>query len=296
MLEEVPEELRVTPERDERLIAQAQALAGTDIVRLLDLVSAALEATANGAQARIQLELVLIKATAPEVDPSAAALLARIERLEAALAGARPAPAPPSRPAPKANGGDPAPRAAAPERQAPPPSVSQSPPAVSEPAPAPAVSTPPPDPEPVAAPGPEPVAAPATEAARAAAGPPELATVAACWPAVIDLVRKDNQMLAALLADARPVALSDQDVTVAFPAGKAFLKRKAEQDDYRRATAEALRSVTGAALVLRYELRDEEEMPEPADAGGLSHEELVKRLVEEFDAQEVLDDDEESEN
>jgi hypothetical protein len=147
------------------------------------------------------------------------------------------------------------------------------------------VSTPPPDPEPVAA--------PATEAARAAAGPPELETVAACWPAVIDLVRKDNQMLAALLADARPVALHDQDVTVAFPSGKAFLKRKAEQDDYRRATAEALRAVTGSALVLRYELRDDEDLPKPEDASALSHEELVKRLVEEFDAQEVLDDDEE---
>ena len=253
MLEEVPEELRLTPERDERLLAQAQTLAGTDIVRLLDLVSAALEATANGAQARIQLELVLIKATAPEVDPSAAALLARIERLEAALAGERSAPKPPP------NGGERAPRA---EPESP-------------------------------APDPEPVASPATEAARAAVGPPELATVAACWPAVIDLVRKDNQMLAALLADARPVALHDQDVTVAFPSGKAFLKRKAEQDDYRRATAEALRSVTGSALVLRYELRDDEDLPEPADANALSHEELVKRLVEEFDAQEVLDDDEE---
>jgi DNA polymerase-3 subunit gamma/tau len=269
MLKEVPEELRVTPERDERLLGQAQTLAGTDIVRLLDLVSAALEATANGAQARIQLELVLIKAAAPEVDPSTAALLARIERLEAALAGERPAPASPSAPAaaapaPKANGGDPAPTP------------------VSEPAPAPAVSTAPPDPEPVA---------PATEAARAAAGPPQLETVAACWPAVIDLVRKDNQMLAALLADARPVALHDQDVTVAFPSGKAFLKRKAEQDDYRRATAEALRSVTGSTLVLRYELRDEEELPQAEDA-SISHEELVKRLVEEFDAQEVLDDEE----
>ena len=127
MLEEVPEELRVTPERDARLLTQAQALAGTDVVRLLDLVSAALEATANGAQPRIQLELVLVKATAPEVDPSSAALLARIERLEAALAGDRPAPAPRARvrpepeaatpepaAAPKSNGGDPAPDAVAP--------------------------------------------------------------------------------------------------------------------------------------------------------------------------------------
>jgi len=262
ILEEVPEELRITPERDERLLTQARALAATDVVRLLDLVSAALEATANGAQARIQLELVLIKATAPEVDPSTAALLARIERLEAALAGTGPAP-----PAP-GNGG--APEAAA----------------------APAVSSPPPPSDPVPDPEPEPpTPAPAPRpAAPSPTGPPELQTVAACWPAVIDVVRQDNEMLAALLADARPVALHNQDVTVAFPAGKAFLKRKAEQDDYRRATAEALRSVIGTTLVLRYELRDEDELPD-AGADGISHDDLVKRLVEEFDAQEVLDDE-----
>jgi DNA polymerase III subunit gamma/tau len=264
MLEEVPEEIRVTPERDERLLTQSRALAGTDVVRLLDLVSAALEATANGAQARIQLELVLIKASAPEVDPSTAALLARIERLEAAVAGARPGP-------PVLQNGATAPATA----------------------PAAAVSPRPPEPEPVD-PAPESAAppAPATAAPPAPAGPPELQTVAACWPAVIDVVRQENEMLAALLADARPVALHNQDVIVAFPAGKAFLKRKAEQDDYRRATAEALRSVLGTPLVLRYELL-EDDLPEPSDAGGVSHEELVKRLVEEFDAQEVLDDDQE---
>jgi DNA polymerase III subunit gamma/tau len=265
MLGEVPEEIRVTPERDGRLLAQSQELAGTDVVRLLDLVSAALEATANGAQPRIQLELVLIKATAPEVDPSTAALLARIERLEAAVAGTAPAPPPPTPPA----------------APAPPPPASGPPPA-----PAPADAGPPAAPEPAATPA----AAPAAGRAGASPGEPALDTVAACWPAVIDVVRQENQMLAALLADARPVALHDQDVTVAFPSGKAFLKRKAEQDDYRRATAEALRAVVGTPLVLRYELRDE---PEPAEtpAEPISHEDLVKRLVEEFDAQEVLDDD-----
>src|SRR6202035_3116897 len=83
ILGEVPPELQVTPERDRRLAEQAKLLSSADAVRLLDLVSAALEATSNGAQARIQLELVLIKAAAPEVDPSTKALLARIERLEA---------------------------------------------------------------------------------------------------------------------------------------------------------------------------------------------------------------------
>ncbi len=79
---EVPAELRVTPDRDQRLAQQAATLAQTDAVRLLELVSSALDASANGAQPRIQLELVLIKAAAPEMDPSVSALLARIERLE----------------------------------------------------------------------------------------------------------------------------------------------------------------------------------------------------------------------
>ena len=95
VLGDVPDELRVTVDRDRRLAEQAKALPKTDAVRLLDLVSQALDATANGAQARIQLELVLIKAAAPEVDPSTAALLARIERLEEGLRSARPA-APPA--------------------------------------------------------------------------------------------------------------------------------------------------------------------------------------------------------
>src|SRR3984885_6162389 len=87
VLGDVPPEFQVTPERDIRLAEQATALSDTDAVRLLDLVSAALDATANGAQARIQLELVLVKAAAPELDPSMSALLARIERLERGGAG-----------------------------------------------------------------------------------------------------------------------------------------------------------------------------------------------------------------
>jgi DNA polymerase III subunit gamma/tau len=292
MLEEVPEEIRVTPERDERLFTQAQQLAGTDVVRLLDLVSAALEATANGAQPRIQLELVLIKATAPEVDPSTAALLARIERLEAAIAGQAPAPAaaPAARPAP-------APAAPPAARPAPAPAAV---PSAAAPAPTPAPppapqaeadAPPPPSARADAGPPPAPHKPAAAPAAAPPNGEPELDTVAACWPAVIDVVRQENQMLAALLADARPVALHNQDVTVAFPSGKAFLKRKAEQDDYRRATAEALRAVVGTPLVLRYELRDEPEPAADPEPSSLSHEDLVKRLVDEFDAQEVLEDD-----
>jgi hypothetical protein len=108
---------------------------------------------------------------------------------------------------------------------------------------------------------------------------------------VVELVRNENAMLAALLADARPVAVTERDLTVAFPAGAAFLKRKAEQDDYRRVAAEALRAVTGHRLALKYELREDDQPAETPGGETLSGEELVRRFLEEFDAEELLDDD-----
>ena len=224
ILNEVPPELRVTPERDRRLVSQAQLVSRTDAVRLLDLIAAALDATANGANSRIQLELVLIKAAAPEIDPSVTALLSRIERLE---------------------GG------------------------------APALATT------------EPAATP-----EAPQSSPDLEAAIGLWPAVVEQVKERNAMLAALLADARPVAVSERELTLAFPSGADFLKRKAEQDEHRRATTEALRSVSGRALGLRYELRDGEDEGVGEDGGnGLSGEELVRRFVEEFDAEEILEED-----
>ena len=47
--------------------------------------------------------------------------------------------------------------------------------------------------------------------------------------------------------------------------------------------------MTGQRLALRYELRDDEE--EPEGEAVLSGEELVQRFMEEFDAEEVLEDD-----
>ncbi|MDP8968066.1 MAG: DNA polymerase III subunit gamma/tau, partial [Actinomycetota bacterium] len=94
----VPAELRITPERDARLEEQSGRVGAGAIARLLDLLAAALDATKNGSDARTQLELALVKAAAPAVDPSVQALLQRIERLEAALRAE--SPLPPSRPAP----------------------------------------------------------------------------------------------------------------------------------------------------------------------------------------------------
>ena len=84
-LGEVPAELRVTDERDERLAEQAGRVGRAEVVRLLDLLANGLEAIKNGSEPRTQLELALVKAAAPEVDASTRALLTRVERLEALL-------------------------------------------------------------------------------------------------------------------------------------------------------------------------------------------------------------------
>jgi DNA polymerase-3 subunit gamma/tau len=312
---EVPAELRVTPERDRRLTEQAQALSGTDTVRLLDLVSAALEATSNGAQARIQLELLLAKAAAPEIDPSVAALLSRIERLESGQArppqpASTPAaadPAPAGGPArlPDAGAANGAAAAKIPDPP-PPPSPGPPPPAPEPPAPrpgapahAPAADRPsdPPASDPSL---PAPSArtptrnAPPTRSSDARPAPAAAFTLeaaVAAWPAVVDLVRAQNAMVAALLSEARPVAVNARELIVAFPAGADFLKRKAEQDDHRRAVGDALGRATGHRLALRYEIRAEQ-LPVPAaDTPVLSGEELVRRFREEFDAEEILDDE-----
>jgi DNA polymerase-3 subunit gamma/tau len=121
-LGDVPHELRTTPDRDERLLAQAQRLDRSAATRLLDLLAAGLEAMKNGAEPRTQLELALVKAAAPDVDASTRALLARLERLEDQLGGgvapapARTEPAPPPKAAAVAGGASaaaPAPAAAA---------------------------------------------------------------------------------------------------------------------------------------------------------------------------------------
>ncbi|MBV8953422.1 MAG: DNA polymerase III subunit gamma/tau [Solirubrobacterales bacterium] len=254
LLGEVPAELRITPERDRRLLEQAGALSQTDAVRMLDLVATALEATTNGAQARIQLELVLIKAAAPEVDPSTAALLARIERLEAA--------------------------ADAGESRPPVPAAQRSVPAAQD--------------LPTAAPGTAASPAQPVQPEPTSTFPPELRSATEAWPAVVEIVKQGNAMLAALLVGARPVAIDERELTLAFPSDAAFLKRKAEQDDHRRAATEAFCRVSGQRLALRYELRDLElAAPVPHDGEStLTGEELVRRFMEEFDAEELLDEQE----
>jgi DNA polymerase-3 subunit gamma/tau len=96
---EAPDSFSVTADQTERLEAQASEISPTDAVRAIDLVSAALAAVKEGSDARIQLELALLKAAGPRSDPSIEALLVRIEQLERATglaSDSAPSPAPPA--------------------------------------------------------------------------------------------------------------------------------------------------------------------------------------------------------
>jgi len=293
----VPAELEITPERDARLLEQAGRVGAGAVARLIDLLAAALEASRNGADARTQLELALVKAAAPAVDPSTQALLQRIERLEAALAAGAPA-VQAQRPPPPAPASE-SPPSPASEAPVPPPPAQPPPPApASDSRPAPGSESPPAPPAespPPPASTPPPVAAANGHTVAAAAGDHggpllDLDGLRTVWPAVIEAVRSENALCAALLADALPVAVDGVQVTVAFAPTASFLLRKAEDDGYRKCVAAAVRTITGSRAQIAYVLAE----PPPEDRGGEvaaappTEDEWVRRFVAEFDAEEIL--------
>jgi DNA polymerase III subunit gamma/tau len=263
-LGEIPSQLAMTADRDGRLADQARRLTGADTVRLLDLLAAGMRLAKDGADAQTQLEVALVKAAAPEVDPSTRALLARLERLEGALADGRPAAAPAAA-APAATPPAPAPpRAAAPP---PPP-------------------TPPAAEPPAAAAGPEARAEPAhvavAELERAPVGELDLALVQELWPAVLQGVAEANKLVAGCLSEARPIAVAGREVTLAFTPDMSFQKRKAEDAAARKVLSDAFQALTGVTPRLLFETREAEELG--AEPEILGEDDFIARLRAEFDA------------
>jgi len=299
---EVPPELQVTAEQDERLREQAGRVGQTDVVRILDLIARGLRAMKDGSDARTQLDLALVKAAVPKVDASAKALQSRLERLEAGRPAAPPAGRAPSvhataagRAAPPSNGG---PSEGAPVGDAAPAPASPPPPAQSAPAPSrPAEESTPPrfaQPAPPVAPAPasEPettVTAVAVIEQDAPRSDPIVAAVgldldgfAELWPAVIDSIQGERPLLAEHLKVARPSALGDGELTLAWAESSGLSRRKAEDPPNRELIGRAIRAVTGASLRLAHEMRAE--VP-GAEAPTLSEDELIDRFVEEFEAE-----------
>jgi DNA polymerase III subunit gamma/tau len=280
----VPDELRVTPEQDERLAEQARRVGPAAVVRLLDLIADALRAMKDGADPRTQLELALVKAAQPEHDPSLRALLARVERLE----GRAPAPAPERRPEVPATAA--ARAAAAPPAQAKTDDGATAA-ATAELPGAGATAV-------VAASAEVDGAPPVTAVAvvdGGQVGEPEvrvgveldLRGMTELWPAVLADVQERSPMLHAVMENARPLALDDGELTLSWAESAAFYKRKAEDPACREQIATAIRSVTGNSLRLAYALAADDDHPADDATAPLSEDELIDTFMREFDAEEL---------
>jgi len=232
---EVPESFVATATDTERLAAQASAVGPAALVRAIDELAAALTAVREGDEARMAVEIALLKAARPDLDPSTEGLARRVERLERAGAGD----AAPSPPAPTA------------ERPTPPP----------------------------------------TEGSPGRSPSVGLEDVVRLWPAVVDHLRQSSApALAAFFEGARPIAVDTgaATVTIGFPVGAGFNKRKAEAPEQRERVAESLQAVTSHRLRPVYVLLDgdSEEGSDEEDQGA-DEGDLLERLKSEFDAEEV---------
>jgi DNA polymerase-3 subunit gamma/tau len=265
---EIPEAFAVTATDAPRLTAQAQAIGPANLIRTIDEIAAALASIRSGDEARLAVEVALLKAARPELDPGTQGLVRRLERLEQGGAPAADPPAGPSAspPAP--------PVSEVPPAEAGPPGGADSPPAdTGEPAA---------DREPPSAAG-DP---------GDGGGPQDIDRLGQIWPAVLDSLRGlASGPTASYFEGTRPVTFEDGRITVGFPPGSQFNRRNAEKPDRRSQLADAVESVTGEQYILEYtELASE---PEPeAPAGGspeaVDEEQVVERVKSEFNAEEVI--------
>jgi DNA polymerase III subunit gamma/tau len=253
---EVPTSFVVTATDSGRIEAQAASIRAATLVRTIDELANALTAVREGDDARMAVEIALLKAARPDLDPSTEGLLRRIERLEGQLTGGQ-----------LTEGGRPAGPVAAPPAEDPPPAEEE--------------EAEPPPPEPAAE-----VEGPAT------ADPDlDLDELKRIWPAVLQKLSETAPALAATFEGAHPVAMDAEGLEVGFPADKTFNKRKAEEPERRDAVAAAFEAVVGRSIRPSYVLLEGEggapKPPAGRDEGEIDEDAVMEKLKSEFDAEEV---------
>jgi DNA polymerase III subunit gamma/tau len=256
---EVPTSFVVTATDTARIQAQAGAIKPANLVRTIDELASALTAVREGDDARLAVEIALLKAARPDLDPDTAGLLRRIERLEGG--GARPT--------------DPVPAAPPPPRDDPPPAEEEEaeadPPAGGDDA--------------EDSPGRE---SPASETGPGSQEALSLDEIQRLWPAVLQKLGETAPAVASALEGARPVAF-DGALEVGFPPDMKFLKKNVDSPEKRDTVAAAFAAVTGTGLRPTYVLLEGEAPPDTPAPGSeeIDEDELLERLKSEFDAEEV---------
>ncbi len=275
--ERLPGRLALPEDQEQALLSQAARLSTGQLVTFIDLLGEALRAVRQGSEARLELELALIKMTALSgQEPGLGeAVVAReafgpaaAQRAAAALGRGQdsftPLPAPQAVPS---VGSETAPRTSS--------QAASQPPRPPEPAPPASVH---------AAGLHPPVGTPATA---------DLEHVRRAWPLVLEAVKKRSVALHAVLHEGRPESIEEGTLVVRFPAGYRFQVDQVSRGDNPRVVAEAVKAVTGRALAVTARLAEEpaeETGPEEEGARILSKDELIRVLKQEFGA-EIIDEE-----
>jgi DNA polymerase-3 subunit gamma/tau len=272
---EVPESFTVTVAQPERLAEQAKAVDDAKLVGAIDSLSAAVAAMREGDDPRLTLEVALLKVATPSLDSSREALLRRIESLEARLTDGG------AGDAASAGSGSPMAGSSAAGAQA-----SSSEPAL--PAADAAPDAPSVDEAPSEQPEPEPEASVATATI-------EIERVVEAWPAVVDHLRDSGSaMLSTLFDEARPLGIDEERsvLRIGFPGSAKFNKKKAEAKGNVERMTEAITAIVGQPLRPAYELIESDEQDTaPAESGKMTEDEMVDLIKDNFDASEVVPDD-----
>jgi DNA polymerase-3 subunit gamma/tau len=266
----VPDSLPVTEETRERLREQANQLPEPTVLRLIDLLAVAVDDMRQGGDPRLPLELALVKITRPQADLSRDSLAHRLEVLESRPHGGPAAPAPEARVVPLVAVPDPVPAD----------------PVSADPVPA---ELSPAGPQPVAAAAPAPEAAPPPAPATPVALPPlELDQLRDAWQRdVVDAVRSRSIPISTLVAEARPVEISGDTVTIEFAPAAGFHRTQIEDPKNLAMLREALYEVTGRRLAIETVVGAPPQPSEPEDVRELSEEDVISLLKDTFDAEEV---------
>ena len=284
---ELPDAFTVTAAEPLRLREQAEAMGDLTLGRAVDTLSKALADIREGDEPRMTVELALLRAARPQLDPSKEALAERLERLEAAVAQAGEGitasdPAPDEAVASEPEAAERSPRmssAATPTPASEPQPAGSEPPRVADSSPA------------------EDGKDGATATTALVVEELNLEKVLGAWPDVIDQVRQGgSELLSHVLAEARPVAVNVEEamVEVGFPPSAAFNKRKAEAAEARDRFADAMKTIVGERLRPVYVLLEGDEVETPTEA-KLSEEELIELVRSEFDAEEYVAEPEDGE-
>jgi len=285
---EMPDTFSSTAADPARLAAQAQAIGPTHLVQTIDELADSLGAIRRGDEARLALEIALLKAARPDLDPGVGGLAKRLERIETGM--------------PPARGGEGATPPAPPVAEGPAPEAPEVMPEPEAPEPAPEPASEPvlevveeqaPEPEP-APPAAETTPPPETPAAEQSGPAVELTQMAQVWPAVIDAIRAAGAGPAAsYLEGTRPVATDSGTLTVGFPPEASFNRRNAEKPERIGLLVEAVVEVTGWRPTVAFaELEGDQTVTEPhakgAEGRRMDEQEFVDRIKSEFNAEEVI--------